>query len=352
MLSFTNARQRLSAWFHKPLDTMIFDSWNAIIDHYLCMPITHALHHFIHAAENSHTPECVLDRLEVVWVWLNKHPDPPEHEYLIIETQDSEDGNIRLFVLDRSVQKADRDPERPKGTTVKESKRPNTGGYQLLGGLTNFIQSSIFPSAVTSESSLSSMEEGSSTSTSTSTPTPTPTSYPPLSFLPQHSVTEALSLATVDALHAVSDSLEKDGKLPAFDRLSGESYILRHRYGSGKNARQIKPNNLKMFEFILLASVVHGFAPYYSRLKNNCYWFSNMMIDAIIELFGLDNSISPEDATRTTTYTPIDTHLASISGRWKGYKVSHTKPEELSAVIRKFKEAHTAVLSKVKIFSF
>ena len=42
-------------------------------------------------------------RLEVVWMWLNKDPDPLEHEYIIVQTKDSKDGNLRLFIIDRIV---------------------------------------------------------------------------------------------------------------------------------------------------------------------------------------------------------------------------------------------------------
>ena len=103
MLSLTNARQRLSAWFHKPLDTMDFDAWATIINRYLYQPISHVLFYFITSASASPTPEHIMDRLIVVWIWLNKQLEPPEHEYIIIEMEDSKTGETRLFILNHTV---------------------------------------------------------------------------------------------------------------------------------------------------------------------------------------------------------------------------------------------------------
>ena len=105
-----------------------------------------------------------------------------------------------------------------------------------------------------------------------------------------------------------------------------------------------------MFDFVLLAAVVHDFAPMYTRLDKNCYWAANIMMDSCIGIFGLDNS-SPEDIIRQTKYKPIDAHLEKISGRWKGWKVSHTNTEDLSIVIQEYKKAHTLKISEVEFSS-
>jgi hypothetical protein len=308
---------------------MAFDPWAAIIEYYLYQPISHVLFYFTSAASASPRPEIVLDRLNVVWIWLNKHTEQPEHEYIIIETKDSQDRKTRLFIIDRSIQK-------PESTTTKkkDSKRPNTGSYQHL---TDFILS---PS-----NSISSMEEG------TLTPASTSTLYPPVSFpTPQHSIADTLSLSAAKASQSISESLDKEDKIESVDRILGEFAINRRRYGVGQNARQIKPNNLKLFELLVLVQVVQDFAPRYSLLERNCYWFCNIILDSVIEVFGLDNSICPEDDDRKAQYVPIDPHQSNISGRWMGWKVSHTKPEELATIIQDFKQAHSAIISEVKFF--
>lgn len=269
MLSLASARQRFSALFHKPRDTMSdFNSWGAIVDRYLLQPVSHVLHYFTHAAKDSLDPQTlVLDRLIIVWMWLNKDPDPPEHEFIVIETEDSQDKTRRLFIYDRTAL-SPQATNRAHPNTTKDSdnsKRPATSNY---GQLENNERQGRFPFLHSrSGSPLALMEEGLSTSTSTPT-------YPPVSLpSPKHPLIDTLSLGVTKSSQLVSDSLDKgDRKIDASDRILGESYIHRRRYGKGRNARQIKPNNLTMFDFVLLAKVVHDFAPMYTRLDKNCYW--------------------------------------------------------------------------------
>ena len=105
----------------------------------------------------------------------------------------------------------------------------------------------------------------------------------------------------------------------ACDRMLGESAITRRRYGIlvGRNARQIKPNKLTLFELSVLAEAVHDFASDYSYLERNCYWFCNMVVDAIIEIFHVDDLVDPKDG-RICQYKPIDPYQSDISGRWRG----------------------------------
>lgn len=57
---------------------MIIDLWNKIINPSLCTPVDEVLQFFINAvSEPDHTPDKILDRLSVVYVWLNKNPEPP-----------------------------------------------------------------------------------------------------------------------------------------------------------------------------------------------------------------------------------------------------------------------------------
>ena len=342
-LSFTNARRRLLAWFHKPPDTM-FDAWGAIVDRYVLQPVAHFLFYFTQAASQSPSPTLILDRLSVSWIWLNKHVESPEHEYLIIETVDSVDETTRLFVLDRTIA-----PPEPKDTTSTKdgSKRPDTSAYQRLGnfqGISDLIQSSISPSHATT--SLSAMEEGLSASASTSTPI----SYPPVSHRPSHhSIKDTITLSATKSTQILSDSLNKRDKLPALDQIRGESAALSPWYSLGKNTQQIKPRNLMFFEFIILAHTVHLFAPDYSHTRWNCYWFANMLIDTIIGLFGLkEEDTLPEDETRKEQYKSLDSHLAQASGCWNGQKIIQTDIKELSKVVYAFKKEHVKAVAKVK----
>jgi hypothetical protein len=377
MFSLTNARQRLYrlySWFHRPQDTMKnFDTWAAIINRHLLQPIDHSLFHFTIAASDSNDPGIVLDRLEVTGMWLNKDPEPPEHEYLVVETKDSQDSQSRLFVLHRTVQMASQTPSAPKGQAAEKDPPPlDPGSY-----LPHFILSPSLPHSLSyllphfilspsllhslsrsrSRSPLSLMEEGAaSASTATSTPTPTKTTpththHPPLSFpTPQHSMGDAFSLASARSSQQLSDSFRKGDRIEALDQILGEGIFLGSRYSRGHIARQIKPQNLKLFELLVLAQAVHEFAPQYSVADRNCYWFGNIILDAVIEIFGLDTSVNPGDGGREASHVQIDPHrgLAGISGCWLGYRVTETQPQDLLQIIQGYKEAVPQLISKVK----
>jgi hypothetical protein len=46
---------------------------------------------------------CIKDRFQVVTLTHNKRLESPEHEFLIIETSDRNDGSRRLFILERTL---------------------------------------------------------------------------------------------------------------------------------------------------------------------------------------------------------------------------------------------------------
>jgi hypothetical protein len=347
--SLTNARRKLYSWFHQPIDTMSdFNPWETITDRSLSQQIQLVLHLFNTAASASPSPVVVLDRLQVVSIWLNKSSGSLEHEFMVIKTKDSEDKKMRLFIIDRITRRPHRQPasENPVCAPEPPDQPKGDNSYQRLQSILQkacqeLSNSILSPSR--SISPLSSMEEGFS---STSTSTPAHIRILPPVTLPtsQLSIGDTLSLSAAKASQTVSDSLDKGGKVEAFDRVLGEEYIERPMYGCGQNARQIKPMNLSFFELIVLAKVVHDFAQNYSIFERNCFWFSNMMMDAIIAIFG------HEDNDRENNFVPIDIHHSDISRRWKGMKVTHTKPEELQTVIHDFKVRINTELSTVNFF--
>jgi hypothetical protein len=352
LVSLANTRRKIYAWFHKLIDTMPdpwFYEWTQITTPKLIMEIHLVLYLFKNAASlaasaksPTHQGNVVIDRLKVVWVWLNKTPDAEslEHEYIIVETKDSVDEMTRLFVIDRlpATRGASARPENPV-SAPEQSK--GASSYQRLSN-------TLFP-----PSPLSLMEEGILTSTSTST-----TARPPLPPVTDSSsllsMGDTLSLSAAKASQSVSDSLYKADKTDAYDRILGEDYIQKPRYGCGQNARQIKPFDLSFYELVVLAQVVHELAPHYSTFDKNCFWFGNMILDAIIEISGTDNpqSTSPasEDDDRINKFRPIDPFYSDISGRWMGWKITHTKKEDLQQVIHDFKIKWDAEINEVNFF--
>jgi hypothetical protein len=341
-LSLANTKQTLSAWFHKPHRTMGFNHWDAIIDRTLAQPIPVFLSFFNKAASESNSSDDLLSRLAVVYILLHKQTNNPlEHEFLVIETKDTKDGTMRTFILERMVvgQATAPAPQRPM-VTKKDS------GYQVLEnvqqGIANYIRS---PSPSRPITPLSAMEEGlASTSTSTLSP-------PLLSPHRQLSKGDTLSLFAAKTSQSVKHSLKGDNKAIAYDRILGESYLLQTRYGCGRNALQIKPNDLKLFELIVIASAVHDFAPEYTMLERNCFWFCNMVVDVLMEVVNVDEIgtiARDESESDNQQYVKMD----DIRGRWNGWKVTQTDPAEVSMIVKNFRKLHTEELTEVNLFFF
>jgi hypothetical protein len=107
---------------------MGYDPWTAITNRYLNQEVDLLLHIFITAASESDDPQYFLDKLEVDWMAINKDPEPPEHEYIIIKTKSLNKQNINCI-----ARKPDCDPQQPqaKGTTMKENSNTQAGTYYL-----------------------------------------------------------------------------------------------------------------------------------------------------------------------------------------------------------------------------
>lgn len=57
--------------------------------------------------------------------------------------------------------------------------------------------------------------------------------------------------------------------------------------------RWFKPNNLSLFDAVLLAQVVNKHAPIYGLFDNMCYMFANIIFDAVVQVY----TISPESSS-------------------------------------------------------
>jgi hypothetical protein len=283
---------------------MSFDHWNEFVNPSLQSPTSYALDFLIRAASDSEsTAQSVLDKLEVRSIGLNKHPDPPEHEYVIVEVWNVSDQKTLFFIIHRLAQLAP--DEGPQLT-----RRP-------------------------SRSTLSSMEEGFASA-----------NHPVASDL---SLRDALSLSAAATSHAALSHLDKAVKMKAVDQILGEDAIGLRRYGVGQNARQVTPSDLKLFDLVVLAEAIHNVAPDYSTLRHNCYWFANALLDAVIELCHTDTLENSLHDHRFKLYQ-LDPRSSQISGRWKGIRVSCTNQTDLFDILREFSQKHKEAMAKVLFF--
>jgi hypothetical protein len=142
----------------------------------------------------------------------------------------------------------------------------------------------------------------------------------------------------------VSESVLKTKATEAEDRLRGDSFV--KRYQKWTCVRQIRPRNLKLFDLILLAHATHMEAPFYTPLKDNCYWYVATIFDAIVAMFDTDNLDSltdPEDIGLKGRYV----FEPKGSGRWKGLKVTISNPDQVTSIISRYRNARTKQLAKV-----
>jgi hypothetical protein len=284
---------------------MSFDPWNALVDRSLHLATSHALFLYTKAASASTTPAAVLDRLEVLSIRLNKYLDHPEHEYLIVEAKDVLDNTTKLFVIHRIFHNT---PTSDEGRSTPAPSTPTP-----------------------SSSALSSLEEGLASGRH--------------AFASDLPLKDAISLSAAASSEAVLNALDKAPKVDAVDEILGEGYILSGRYGRGQSAREVKPTNLKLFELLVLTTAVHELAPHYTSISNNCYWFANAVLDAVIKIFNIDNSPNGDEFSR-----PLDPHRSDISARFCGIRLTITDRAELSGITSLFKKKLEETLSEVRFF--
>ena len=146
-------------------------------------------------------------------------------------------------------------------------------------------------------------------------------------------------MATVKAAHAVSESLDKLDCPTALDQFLREAFVDSPQYTSARCVRQLKSKNLKLFELVLLAHVVHMEAPTYTCLKHNCYWYITTFFDAIVVCWGPDPSTTPGDLRKETKF---DANL-DAPGRGNGLKITTSNAQEISIILSKYKGAYCYV---------
>ena len=305
---FLYTARRLFERFYHPPHTMDFN-WNSIIDPILYQSTSHFRQFFIQAASDSASPESILDRITVVSIRLNKNLQSPEHEYLIVETKDSKDHNVRFFLIDRI--------DRPGQQLAEPNSDPGQPG--LGSNATSSSDSPLY---------LSSMEG-----------VPPPAIPPPIPFTPhQLSFGDKITLSITKSSKSISNSLDNQMSV-AFDRIQGEVAVKGPKYGCGQIAQQIRPKDMKLFELAVLADVVHNFALQYSLLDKNCFWFCSLILNSVKLLWKFEEFEQPGPD-----------HQTEIFGRYKGIKITHTDPKEVSDIVRLFKEELKVVVNQVNFF--
>jgi hypothetical protein len=159
-----------------------------------------------------------------------------------------------------------------------------------------------------------------------------------------------VDLASLTSAQIIQGSAES---FLAKTRCAGDHFIVgqhpKTSYGSGQVIRQFKPRNLAFFDLIVLASVVHDHKPRYSLLKNQCYWYSNLVYLVVEERYSSKRETadySIVDEFESSRISP-DSYLPDSAGQWNGFKVSDIPEDDVKVIEQKFEEERGSVISKV-----
>ena len=282
--------------------------WNQIVRPDLNQSVDVVLQFFIDASSRAGC-ENLFEQIMVRNLYLNKIENQLGHEFIVIDTVDVLDGQPRIFVLDR-IFKASSSSDRHGDNSDTSTSRP--------------------------ASPFSAMEEGM-----------LPTASRITSYRDPLSIFDEISLSAAKVAQAFSDAKFKfkDGSLAGYDRLRGQEVFFESGCAKARNGRHITPVGLSLFDLIILAQVVHDYAPEHKVIDRNCYWYCSMVLDACIRLFPPENVVYEGNVK----FSPHDTR---VSGRFMGMKVTNTDEGELNAVLGLYHEAHRDAYSTVRsIFS-
>lgn len=250
-------------------------------------------------AKEDPNPMSILCDLRVTTIMHNKIPRSPEHEYLVLQTEDRE-NTTRFFLLERTV-----DPG--LGTVPGEGRATALESVkQLCATIT------------TNSSDLASLEEG----------------------LPKF---DRLTVSSVQAAKIISDSLDHKGRYPAVDRFLGAGYVYAPAW-HGQNVRFLQPNRpLSLYQLAIIAKAVHKRFSTYEVLSDQCYFQAGVIYSAVLYHFG---SLCPENPQEGS-----DIILSSglKYGRYRGLKIKAIDHTDVLKVIEDYKAEYAKAMGEVSV---
>lgn len=280
----------------------------------------------------SNTLTDFLSEIQVTCVMHNKMPNSPEHEFLIIETQDRV-GKKKALILERTV-----GLQRETGD-INEIFSPGEGLKSLFRKIKKIASETL-----ASGTQLGSMEEGSVRQTL--------------------SIMDKVSMSSIQSADLLSESLKLIDDLhdsPAIDQFLGENYVFSANW-HGQNIRHFKPKNpISLFQLAILADVVSKTYPKYTVFKEQCYFFSGLIYSALEYEFHIESSSStklntdqdhmdqgPVDQGAAVDLVVIDdSRLSNRFGHYKKHMVTKVVHEDVLDIVGKFRHAYGIEIGKI-----
>ena len=206
-------------------------------------------------AKENPDPMSILSDLQVTAIMHNKLLHPPEHEFLVVKTEDRA-GTTRLFILERTTDTA--------LVTVPAENRASAFASvkELCATMTS------------STSELASVEEG-------------------LQNI------DRFTLGTVKAASILLDSLDQKGKgsHTALDRFMGSHYVFSKPHHA-RNVQFLQPDRrLSLYQLVLIARAVQQRFSTYDVFKEQCYFHAGVIYSAVLHHFGSLSTENPQECS-------------------------------------------------------
>jgi hypothetical protein len=144
-------------------------------------------------------------------------------------------------------------------------------------------------------------------------------------------VSDKMSLSIAQTLDFVSDSLNLSEISPAEDRFLGERYVSRCQEAT--NIGHLIPTDLTLFDLAVLAFVAHTLFPDYSYLKEQCYFFAELIFASVRTIWKTESVWSNE------------------RGRYGGFLINWVNPKsDIKKVVESYDKYRTHFANTVFLF--
>lgn len=243
-----------------------------------------------------------------------------QHEHISVAVRDENTGRKHNFFFERTASSLSVSSLSPRSESMSSTLSLTSVGQLGEGHQRESASPGIPPSSSESAPSLS---------------PPPRTIFKKPSKL---SLTEMASVSSIDLLHSSATSLSLHGI--AEDRVFGDAVFLRKSESDthlGVVTRQISPIGLSLFELGILADVIHKHQPDYNLFRNQCYWFTSVIVAVVEVLHG--NSLDVPSGPHM--------YLPDLSGRWNGILVSNVEGKELSKIAGEYIKRRTEEFNNV-----
>lgn len=330
--------------------TMASDPVLQLVDHSLTYDTNTYLDKLISLAIVSSDYEAILNRFVVISVTLTKTRSSPQHEFLVLMLMDTKyNGSAPyLMFLERTKLEKRHNPIRsflnhPDNATVIASI------IDTLKELPSSLLSSV-PSTSDSEDESSPGADSSDSPRNISPSDPLLSTSSPSPSNPNllRNLIDSGTLVSAKAIHMSTESTGKLDFAYAQDQFTGGNNVRDSGSVLGQIVWQIQPKALSLFQVVVLADVVHNYAPLYSLFKRQCYWFAFIICAVILKTCTCSSIGSPGLHAEDDICIPPNSYLPNLAGRWMGILVRGVEEAVLKIMIEKYEARCDEKLDEVR----